>query len=670
MSIRPHRHYTHICANRNHRTRYSTRARTIKEDERDCSENTAQVEESNNICTETVQKSPLIIYKMSNLEYEMDLALDSGIRYILSTTDQHSAIDVTMTATEHEHQDHHMSDYPCSDSSVGYGVEAIDGNADNVISPLSGDTNRMLLRNSSFSNANSTTASADSINTASSEDHLFELGITSYYRPTSYCNINRNETLSIPTTTLGNRLSIDSNPFPSNRHYYHYGNKNKLTICDRNSVGLARGDLNSSTSRYYRQSQFSNSDSNEMNDLRINMSINETKDNNGFDWLNKLKQHRTEIAFSNDLHNKSGSLLDDFKSRNNICNEISESANPFTRSYLFSNNVNGNHNPFIESSKCSLKPSIHEELQSLESCSFNIDNSHNVSNRRFQSCKNQIFYKTTEQHPSNSPNVDQNLPMNIQEKKSGNKFSDSSFTYENPLKDDALKVNTRENNQKIKSQYSFSTEESQSDSTFNSSPTTLLSKANLSNLVSKDSVTNIEKCKKSRYIGLEATQILEDWYQENVDYPYPSKDDIEEFCTQTKLAKYRILAWMSNKRNRNQNTIPKKSKRAFHMNFRSTVDKIKSEIKRIHLNMSPQTTQQSTSIKSNKRKSNKSNETNTSESFVSSLLSDESLSNSLNRILEMIKELEKIEITYENENNAQKCTNYNNLIKKRPSRRK
>ena len=59
--------------------------------------------------------------------------------------------------------------------------------------------------------------------------------------------------------------------------------------------------------------------------------------------------------------------------------------------------------------------------------------------------------------------------------------------------------------------------------------------------------------KKRQEISINAKQILENWFQSNISYPYATSSDIIELSSSTKLDEQKIKNWLQNKRNRTKN---------------------------------------------------------------------------------------------------------------------
>lgn len=60
---------------------------------------------------------------------------------------------------------------------------------------------------------------------------------------------------------------------------------------------------------------------------------------------------------------------------------------------------------------------------------------------------------------------------------------------------------------------------------------------------------------KGRLISIEATQILTNWYESHVQYPYPNDEEVDDLCLMTSLTVQQVKKWMANKRVRCFNTL-------------------------------------------------------------------------------------------------------------------
>ena len=59
----------------------------------------------------------------------------------------------------------------------------------------------------------------------------------------------------------------------------------------------------------------------------------------------------------------------------------------------------------------------------------------------------------------------------------------------------------------------------------------------------------------------EAVDILNDWFDDHVNNPYPAMEEKERLAKQGNITVKQVNAWFSNRRNRSQNTKPKRIQR-------------------------------------------------------------------------------------------------------------
>ncbi|CAF1167140.1 unnamed protein product [Didymodactylos carnosus] len=67
--------------------------------------------------------------------------------------------------------------------------------------------------------------------------------------------------------------------------------------------------------------------------------------------------------------------------------------------------------------------------------------------------------------------------------------------------------------------------------------------------------------KPSKHLPEEAITIMNEWFEKNVDNPYPNVNERFELAKNGGITEAQVKAWFSNKRNRTQNTHPKRAKR-------------------------------------------------------------------------------------------------------------
>ena len=75
---------------------------------------------------------------------------------------------------------------------------------------------------------------------------------------------------------------------------------------------------------------------------------------------------------------------------------------------------------------------------------------------------------------------------------------------------------------------------------------------------SKHGKRNVTGQKKSRLLPKHAVKILESWYQENLENPYPSRDVTLSMAAEGGITVEQIRKWFANKRNRSRNSKLKK----------------------------------------------------------------------------------------------------------------
>jgi hypothetical protein len=74
-----------------------------------------------------------------------------------------------------------------------------------------------------------------------------------------------------------------------------------------------------------------------------------------------------------------------------------------------------------------------------------------------------------------------------------------------------------------------------------------------------------------------AVDIMNDWFDDHVNNPYPTLEQKEKIAQQGGITLKQVNAWFSNRRNRSQNTKPKRIKREFEKEIESLVNEISNE---------------------------------------------------------------------------------------------
>ncbi len=72
--------------------------------------------------------------------------------------------------------------------------------------------------------------------------------------------------------------------------------------------------------------------------------------------------------------------------------------------------------------------------------------------------------------------------------------------------------------------------------------------------------------KPNKQLPEKAIGLMNAWYLAHEDNPYPNRNDLDYLATNGGIKESQVKAWFSNKRNRTQNTHPKRAKRYFIRN--------------------------------------------------------------------------------------------------------
>lgn len=79
--------------------------------------------------------------------------------------------------------------------------------------------------------------------------------------------------------------------------------------------------------------------------------------------------------------------------------------------------------------------------------------------------------------------------------------------------------------------------------------------------INMPSVSEVSSSKsKSRQLNSRAVEIMSDWYERHIHNPYPTDDEKQALAEMGGLSLGQVKAWFANKRNRTNNTKPKKQK--------------------------------------------------------------------------------------------------------------
>lgn len=89
--------------------------------------------------------------------------------------------------------------------------------------------------------------------------------------------------------------------------------------------------------------------------------------------------------------------------------------------------------------------------------------------------------------------------------------------------------------------------------------------------------------KPSKQLPEQAVRLMNAWFLANEDNPYPNRNDLDYLATNGGIKESQVKAWFSNKRNRTQNTHPKRAKRnSIRNQIQQNFDSI-NEPQKIHL---------------------------------------------------------------------------------------
>lgn len=64
------------------------------------------------------------------------------------------------------------------------------------------------------------------------------------------------------------------------------------------------------------------------------------------------------------------------------------------------------------------------------------------------------------------------------------------------------------------------------------------------------------KRKRRQFFGEETIKLMKAWYEENVNYPYPSHNDMLKIAIRARIRLSKVKKWFANRRVRNFNTLP------------------------------------------------------------------------------------------------------------------
>lgn len=82
---------------------------------------------------------------------------------------------------------------------------------------------------------------------------------------------------------------------------------------------------------------------------------------------------------------------------------------------------------------------------------------------------------------------------------------------------------------------------------------------------------NRVKNSRKKFLSDKATDILNEWYEEHQNNPYPVQEEKEHIARMADITVKQVSAWFSNRRNRTQNTKPKMMRRVLEKEINSVL---------------------------------------------------------------------------------------------------
>jgi hypothetical protein len=113
------------------------------------------------------------------------------------------------------------------------------------------------------------------------------------------------------------------------------------------------------------------------------------------------------------------------------------------------------------------------------------------------------------------------------------------------------------------------------DSQLNSSKFTPDTSSKLASNTSLKSLTKSKPTvKRHAQLSDESVDIMNEWFRDHVSNPYPSLTEKETLAQRSGITVKQVTAWFSNRRNRSQNTKPKRMKRVFEKEITNIFNEI------------------------------------------------------------------------------------------------
>lgn len=90
----------------------------------------------------------------------------------------------------------------------------------------------------------------------------------------------------------------------------------------------------------------------------------------------------------------------------------------------------------------------------------------------------------------------------------------------------------------------------------------------------KNSSFKRSKIQRKQLLPDSAVDIMNEWFDDHFNNPYPTLEEKERMAKQGGITVKQVTAWFSNRRNRSQNTKPKRIRRAIEQEMNTMIDQL------------------------------------------------------------------------------------------------
>jgi len=98
--------------------------------------------------------------------------------------------------------------------------------------------------------------------------------------------------------------------------------------------------------------------------------------------------------------------------------------------------------------------------------------------------------------------------------------------------------------------------------------------------INEDISLNEKLASRKHQLPDKAIDILNEWYDDHLHNPYPQLEEKEILAKRGGITVKQVTAWFSNRRNRTQNTKPKRMKRVLEKEMKSLFEMVESSGKK------------------------------------------------------------------------------------------